>query len=35
MKNNYAKEIYTKQNEYLDGTPEELKGKVKLLMNKL
>lgn len=35
MKNNYAKEIYQKPNDYLDGTQDELKGRVKILMNKL
>ncbi|CAD8090906.1 unnamed protein product [Paramecium primaurelia] len=35
MKNNYAKENYQKPQDYLDGTQEELKGKIKLLMNKL
>ncbi|CAD8162702.1 unnamed protein product [Paramecium octaurelia] len=35
MKNNYVKENFSKPNDYLEGTQDELRGKIKILMNKL
>ncbi|CAD8093005.1 unnamed protein product [Paramecium sonneborni] len=35
MKNNYVKDNFSKPQDYLDGTQDELKAKIKILMNKL